>query len=349
MSWWLVKKPNSKYWFARIKVPGRAPFDRSTHTNNRRTAERVAERLERDALVSGAPVSLEKALTMLYQLQVDKGDSPHTLKRTEYSGGHLCGYFGRSVDARSISLTETTKYMRARRAAGIKDSTIYRELRTLKEAMTNLKRHGLYDGTPSLLWPGGLPQTFAGKTRWLPEIEVVKLLDALPEFWRDHVTVYVFAGLRRGELFRLERDRVDFARERLRAPRTKTKNADKWMPMHPMVADVLKRRMRLPGALFPVGERTAEAEALRMNMAIRRAARKAGIAHCSPNDLRRTFCSWCKQNGVSEGDCADWLGHKNSKMVREVYGHDSAENAARKIRAVPSLERPTPQPPKELN
>lgn len=284
---------------------------------------------------------------MLYQCQVDKHDSPHTLKRTEYSGGHLCGHFGRARDARTISLTETTDYMRKRRAAGVKDSTIYRELRTLKEALTNLKRHGMFDGTPSLLWPVGLPQTFPGKSRWLPEAEVVKLLDALPEYWRDHVTVMVFAGLRRGELFRLDRARVDFASERLWAPRTKVKGAAKWLPMHPMVAGVLERRVRLPGALFPVGERSELREAQRMSMAIRRAAKVAGIAHCSPNDLRRTFCSWCKQNGVSESDCADWLGHKSSQMVREVYGHDSAENAARKIRAVPSL--PVEPPDLEMN
>lgn len=336
MSWWLIKKPSSKYWFARVKVEGRKPFDKTTKTTNRRTAERVAERIERDALLQGAPVTLQKALEMLRQVQVDKGDSPYTLQRTDYSAGHLCGYFGHNRDARSITLAETTAYMRDRRARGYKDATIYRELRTFKEALTNLKRHGLWDGTPSLLWPVGLPQTFAGKTRWLTPAEFTKLREALPERWRDHVTVLTFAGLRRGELFRLERSDLDFARERIHAPGTKTEGADRWLPMHPDVAAVLKRRSKLPGALFPVGARTAEAEALRMNMAIRRAAKKAGIAHCSPNDLRRTFCSWCYQNGVSESDCARWLGHKNSAMVREVYGHDSPENAARKLRQVPS-------------
>jgi integrase len=349
MSWCLVKKRSSKYWFARIRVPGGKSFDKTTKTANRRTAERVAERIERDALLQGAPVSLEKALTMLYQVQVDKHDSPHTLKRTEYSGGHLCGHFGRLRDARTITLTETTDYMRKRRELGIKDSTIYRELRTLKEALTNLRKHGLYDGTPSLLWPTGLPQTFPGKDRWLTPEEFAKLLDALPERWRERVIVYTFAGLRLSELLRLEPGHCDFAKRQLHVPGTKTEGADRRIPMHPQVEAVLRPRCRKPGPLFPPNH-ASELASGGLNKALARACKRARIPHCSPNDLRRTFCSWCYQNGVDESDCARWLGHKNSTMVREVYGHDSPENAARKLSKVPSMPvslpvSPEPAPP----
>ena len=54
MSWWLYKKGNSTKWTAKILVPGKKAFRRSTGTSNRRTAERVAEKLEREALVNPA-------------------------------------------------------------------------------------------------------------------------------------------------------------------------------------------------------------------------------------------------------------------------------------------------------
>lgn len=344
MSWWLFKKRNSKKLWVRVALPGRKPFSRSSGTTNRRTAERFAEALERDALVQGAPVTLVKALTDWYQVQVDKGDAAGTLEITERCGGHLCGFFGRQRDVATILLKDTTKYWRSRRDQGVGDSTVYRELRVLRESLRNLKRHNLYTGDPALLWPVGLPQTFAGKTRWLPPNEWRALHLALSPRWRDHLVVYTWSGLRLSELFALRPEHADFAARRLYAPGTKTEGAARWLPMHPEVEAVLRRRLRKGQPFFELehgdgdGDQTPyETTRTRLYNALRRACRKAQIAGVSANDLRRTFCSWCYQAGIAEADCARWLGHKGSKMVREVYAHDSPENAARKLDAVPSL------------
>lgn len=337
MSWWIYEKPNSNKLWVKVKVPGQKAFARSSGTANRRTAERYAEKLEREALVQGAPTTLHEALAGLMEVQNDKGDSHHTLAITERCGGHLCGFFGRQRDVSTIGLDDTTAYMRARRQF-VHDPTIYRELRTLREALVQLRKRGLYAGDPSALWPVGLAQAFAAKTRWVTPVEWRKLYAALGPRWKDHLVCYTFSGLRLSELFAIRPEHANFAERRLYAPGTKTEGAARWVPMHPEVEAVLRRRLRKGEPFFELDQGTDyEHTRVRLYRALMRATRKAGIAMVSANDLRRTFCSWCYQAGVVETDCARWLGHKNSRMVREVYGHDSPENAARKLDAVPNL------------
>jgi integrase len=70
--------------------------------------------------------------------------------------------------------------------------------------------------------------------------------------------------------------------------------------------------------------------------ALRRGCERAGIPHASTNDLRRTFCSWCRQRGVPLEDCIDWLGHASEQMAREVYSHQSREVGLQHIQKLPT-------------
>ena len=67
---------------------------------------------------------------------------------------------------------------------------------------------------------------------------------------------------------------------------------------------------------------------------------RAGLEHCSPNDLRRTFSSWLKQQGVDSFTVAKMMGHTSSRMVELVYGHlnDAASlNAMNVMPPLPTL------------
>lgn len=337
MSWYLVHKKHTKYIYARISVPGQKPHDLSTRTTNTRTAERVAERYEREALLEGPKVTLEEGLNELVAVQIDKSDSAHTLEITKRCGGHLIGFFGKTRHVHTLQLEETTAYMRHRRKY-VADSTIYREMRTLREALTNLRRFKRYDGDPKALWPPSLPQSFPARERWLTQADWRAFYMALFGRWRDHIVVYTFAGLRLSELPKLDRSCVDFDKRVLRAPGTKTAGANRWLPMHAEVEAVLRRRLEGSDAPFALGAMPLAHYKVNIWRAIVKAARKAGLEHVTTNDLRRTFCSWCRQSGIDKWDCADWLGHaRGSKMVELVYGKDSPENANKKLDKMPSI------------
>ncbi len=38
-----------------------------------------------------------------------------------------------------------------------------------------------------------------------------------------------------------------------------------------------------------------------------------------PYDLRHSFCTWCRDNGVELHTCVEWMGHADSKMILAVY------------------------------
>ena len=45
----------------------------------------------------------------------------------------------------------------------------------------------------------------------------------------------------------------------------------------------------------------------------------------SPNDLRRTFCSWLANNGVTSLSAAKLMGHSSTRMVEQVYAQISTK------------------------
>jgi hypothetical protein len=66
----------------------------------------------------------------------------------------------------------------------------------------------------------------------------------------------------------------------------------------------------------------------------------SGIARVSPNDLRRTFASWLKQQGVDSMTVAKLLGHTSSRMVELVYGHLDSDTYKRAIALLPAPALP---------
>ena len=49
-------------------------------------------------------------------------------------------------------------------------------------------------------------------------------------------------------------------------------------------------------------------------------ARGQGVPRVTPNDLRRTFATWLKQNDVDSAVVAAMMGHSSTAMVDRVYG-----------------------------
>ena len=43
-----------------------------------------------------------------------------------------------------------------------------------------------------------------------------------------------------------------------------------------------------------------------------------------PHDLRHTFVTFCRDNGVDIKVCIDWCGHASERMILEIYDHPSA-------------------------
>lgn len=45
----------------------------------------------------------------------------------------------------------------------------------------------------------------------------------------------------------------------------------------------------------------------------------------TPYDLRHSFCTMCRDNGVEINTCIHWMGHKDAKMILKIYDEYSSE------------------------
>lgn len=362
-----LRKPRpgkSDYYQAIITAPDGRTFERSTKCARATEAHAVAARWDRDAALSRHQVSIEQAFTMLHQKMRDRGNAAATFEIFELKVAHMLGYFGRERAVDTIELKDTLGYVRHRRAKGVGDSTIGKELGYYRSALRYLVRHKLYAGDPRDIWPGDELGTAKPRTRWLTvaEYQALVLAMAAPRGyfrdqystgdrrwiehdepmgrdWREYLTTYVCTGMRFSELLRIEARHVDG--DRLRIPGTKTRGAFRIIPLHPDALAVLERRVQeYPrGPLFPVTSPSQAAHKRSWLRALRRACERAGLAHASTNDLRRTFCSWAFQAGVSEALCVRWMGHASARMVREVYAQASPEQERDAIANLPRISQ----------
>lgn len=284
-----------------------------------------------------------------------KKDSDDTMEVLSLKASHVTSFFGQQRDIASVSLLDTEAYLDHRRSQRRADATIAKELGYLLGALYRCRRLKLYSGDPSSLWPDVLPKVFPSRKRWLPWEEYIVLVDRIISQWRDHLIVYVSTGVRFSELYALETR--DVRNGWLHVRGTKTDGSDRSIPLSVEAAEALQRRVEttVNGQLFPMMSPDMPSQKRAWLRALATACRRAGFAHASTNDLRRTFASWCWHRGVDERVCVGWMGHKSSKMVREVYAQPSREQGAREMAKMPTrhvipLTPISPQtPPLDVN
>ena len=53
-----------------------------------------------------------------------------------------------------------------------------------------------------------------------------------------------------------------------------------------------------------------------------------------PYDLRHSFCTMCRDNGVELNTCVHWMGHADAKMIMQIYdefSEDRGKSEAEKL------------------
>lgn len=244
--------------------------------------------------------------------------SPETIKMYLSRAGHLLRLLGLTCNVAALTEADTVGYWHRRaREFDTSKHTVRLELRVLCQALRYCARVGMCTPktAPGDLMPAELSQTkvYHPRERWLPRAEYNALLMQLVANRRDYVVTFCNTGVRLGELERLEAVHVKVASKELDVPGRKTRRAVRTIPLSDDALEVLKRRAkaRTEGPLFDVWGK--------LHRDLRAACKRAGIAAASPNDFRRTFCSWLAIKGVPMLTCSRLLGHASTKMVEQVY------------------------------
>ena len=169
--------------------------------------------------------------------------------------------------------------------------------------------------------------------------EFEAMVGKAPWRYRDLLVVLEGTGLRIAEALALEWGDVDFAGDRLRVARGRTKGRTggrRFVPLTPRVAAAIRRQSETPGDYVGVGPalsgpvfRGITDQGARQ--AMRRACAEAGIAHFHPHDLRGRWISLNLIAGVPVELVARMAGHRRTSMTLDVYSHVVLQEPAERL------------------
>jgi len=167
------------------------------------------------------------------------------------------------------------------------------------------------------------------RLRYLTEDEYHRLVKAAitikaSPFLAEKVILSVHTGLRRGSLFHLRWEHVDFLNRVLRIPRTKSGRPHA-VPLNGTVLTTLQglHAQRLPDcpSVFAHATGRKAGEPIQdVKNAFHTALEIAEIKDFTWHDLRHTFASWLIMKGASLRSVAELLGHRGLRMVMR-YAH----------------------------
>jgi integrase len=297
---------------------------RSTRTKDYREAERRARDIRKEVLSAPdlsaqASQTLEDALAELYDGLKRAKRKPGTIRSAVQRGGHLVRVLGKHLDIAAFGVHEKREpllrgYIATRLDDGSKHSTIAAEIAALKQALIRAARAGLWRGVARDLMPEELKGAHVPRTTWHTQEQARRMVAKLRPQWQEHAETYLETGVRRMELYTIEATSIDYDGNRVKVMGTKTKKAERWLPMSPRVRTILTRRAKETpeGPLFR--------EWTHVLPDLRQACERAKVPVVTVTDLRRTFASTLLNLGVTASVLKEILGHTTTKQIDIVYG-----------------------------
>jgi integrase len=288
----------------------------STGTHDKIAATAHLKDLERraadPAYAAAAEATTEEVLREFLASRRARGRSEGTLHHYRIKSGALVRLLPKL--AKSLTHRVLEKYISDRIAEGVQQTTVKKELGTLRSALSLARKNERFDRDPRAIIPE-LAETYRPRTRVLTREELQALLAALQPTRAAHVAWIVGTGARWGESLRVRRE--DHGPDAVRIRGTKTALSDRVVPYLSTTRRLIEAA--LAGVRAPAGVPLFRAwGSVRRDLEV--ACKLAQIDKVSPNDLRRTFATWLRQGGAEPSLIGQALGHADARMVERVYG-----------------------------
>lgn len=253
-------------------------------------------------------------------------------------------------DGESITLEDCRAHTAARRSAGISDGTIHTELGHLRTVLVWAERHKLIDRAPAIERPVK-PEP---KDRFLTRDEAQRILAAAKTpHLKTAIHLMLGTAARVTAILELTWDRVDLDRRLiyLRDPDDKVKRKGRAVvPINNTLLVAL--RDARAGAMTDYVVEWAGAPVKSLKRGIATAAREAKVKDVSAHVFRHTAAVWMAEAGVAMDEIAQYLGHSNVSITRNVYARyspDYLRNAASALELGPYVVPAGSSEPRKAN
>jgi integrase len=299
----------------------------SSHSTRYTDAERLLRKRQAE-ITSGAFIGHQaeqiRVSDLLDDLLADYEINQKSLAWAKYVDGHLRPFFG-PLRVPTVGSTAIARYIAERRAEGIANSTINRELSLLRRAF-NLAR----DCTPpKVTHVPKIPKLAENNIRkgFFEHDDYLAMRAALPPELRAILTFAYYTGCRRGEILSLQWPQVDLIGRVVRLEPGTTKNDEgRLIPLVLEVYETLKMQRAIrqekypacPWVFFRAGQRIGD-----FREAWEAACRKAGLWEGDGetgrpaklfHDLRRTGVRNLVRAGIPEKIAMQISGHKTRSV-----------------------------------
>jgi integrase len=341
----------SRNWIMAVIVDGRQVC-KSTHTSNKRLAERLLSRWETEVFEgrfhlpqSVPPVFAEWADEFLARVS-----HPNTRKRYGSSVGKLKSQFTRARLS-DISAARIDEFKEARLAEGVEPATINHDLRVLRRMMRLAERKRLISRNP-FIEVDFLKQRYVRTPHIVTFEEEEKILAVAPPLIRALVVLILETGMRsHREALALTWEAIDFANDSIRVRESKTRAGIRNIPLSARCKAELLRWREMFGPefspfVFPK-VRTPTQPLKDVRHSWEKTLKEAGVPRFVLYNLRHSYASRLSAAGVSDLFVAQMIGH-SSPSILQTYAKAIDEyrrDAVRKLeemRAAHALWRTAP-------
>jgi integrase len=348
----LVKRGNSKFWYAQFQIDHRT-YIRSTRTTDRKAAEKLEAKLRAEAHAEGV-MGKKKSITLgeaTERFIASKAGSPNHRNLVFLQNPVLSVFSGKRILG-TFTNDDLENYKRVRLDQGRAQQTIKHEMNLILGAIRFAKRLGFEvpDVSPPQL------KLSAGKLRYLSLEEETALLAQLDPSRHsnglapvgdrsakkagavqsnyDLVVILLDTGARYGEIASLRWDQIDLDDRKIALWRSKVSN-ESVLFMTTRVAKIFERRLLARKGEFVFTNAAGGVRGYNV-IAIRKAFVRAGLLDCSVHTLRHTHASRLIQHGMSVYEVKEVLGHSDIRTTMR-YAH--LEQAKVTSRARDVIER----------
>lgn len=230
-----------------------------------------------------------------------------------------------------ITVAQIEKYKKMR-LDEVKPATINRELACLKHMFTIAEKLGKYDGKNPVKGTKYLHER-QYVMKILDREEIKRLIDASTGYMRPMIILALNTGMRRGEVFNLHWNDIDWIENYIYIKETKS-NVMRKVPMNSIVRSTLKNLKRENELVFPSPKTKLPFKDIWF--ALQKVCKKAGIKDLRFHDLRHTAATVMVIGGIDLVTVKEILGHSSIEMTMR-YAHPTPENKRKAVNALASM------------
>ncbi len=327
----------SPYFHYSFKIPGRSQVRGSTRTTDRKLALQVyhAKRSQYQKVDYG----FERPKVKIRQLIDDfmtlhSKPSKITWKDDEERLERVGHFLGMDTLLFEVTTAKLEEYRATRLGEGVSKSTVNREISVLKTAWNKAEEWGRATSNPVTKIKFYSEKDNA-KTRFLDNVEKVRLLNACPTPTKRLVFFALNTGIRLGSILKLKWRDIDYNTNLIAVRRSKS-GRTYFVPMSGEVEDMLKSMPSLGEYVFQGPESQGSPKWGFYRMPFEKAVKQSGLAESGVtfHTLRHTFASDLTMKGNSEKTVAELLGHASTRMTAR-YSHLSPGSKLAAVEMLP--------------